>query len=468
MISVFNTLTKSTEEIKPAGESLKMFVCGPTVYDYIHIGNARTFVVFDMVAKYLRWRGMKVIYIQNITDIDDKIIQRAKEKGENFHVFAERYEKEFLIDAKALGITAVDQYRKATDYIEAIVAQVNVLLSKGYAYEIKDGIYYDLSKFSDYGKLSGRKVLAADDGVSRIDENPEKRNPGDFCLWKRSAPDEPTWHSPWFPGRPGWHIEDTAITETVFGPQYDLHGGGRDLMFPHHEAEIAQQEAASGLVPFVRYWMHVEFLINKDKKMSKSLGNFNYARDLLKDSAREVLRFHLLSAHYRTQLDISPESLAHAEAAIVRIQEFLARMKFAEEQKPLPTAHQADSEINTTLEKFHQRIVEVMDDDFNTAQAIAILFEMIRVVNQYLDAGKIDMHSVAQVIKVLDFYESVMGIIPTGQHKIPEEVNRLIAERQAAKEAKDYGRADELRAHIEQLGWHVDDTAYGPLVKRRS
>ncbi|HYU64645.1 MAG TPA: cysteine--tRNA ligase, partial [Candidatus Paceibacterota bacterium] len=362
--------------------------------------------------------------------------------------------------------TAVNQYARATDHIDAIIKQVQILLDKGYAYEISDGIYYDLSKFKDYGKLSGRTSLEAEDAVSRIDENPEKRNPGDFALWKRSDAGEPAWQAPWFPGRPGWHIEDTAITETYFGPQYDLHGGGRDLIFPHHEAEIAQQEAASGKVPFVKYWMHAGFLINKDKKMSKSEGNFATAREMLEHYPQEVLRFYFLSAHYRSPLDYSSEAIAQAEAGVIRIAEFLERLKFFEDKNPL--AHQADKEISEKINNLNEQMLAAMDDDFNTPQAIGLLFEAIRLVNQYIDEERIDLHLVKKILHIFDLFYSVFGIIPTeSKGLLPEEVKELIQKRQKAKDNKDFNSADELRHQIESLGYRIDDTKYGPLIKKK-
>ena len=442
-----------------------MFVCGPTVFDYIHIGNARTFVTFDMVAKYLKYREFEVRYIQNITDVDDKIIDRAAKENQDPEEYARRFEKEFLDDVAALGITSVTQYVRATDHIQQIIEQVSTLLQKGYAYEINDGIYFDLSRFKDYGKLSGRTTLKDDDAVSRIDENPEKRNPGDFVLWKRSKPGEPTWQSPWFPGRPGWHIEDTAITESFYGPQYDLHGGGRDLIFPHHEAEIAQQEAASGKAPFVKYWMHTEFLVTKDTKMSKSLGNFKTARDLLGRYSRETLRMYLLSAHYRSPLDFSEASLQQAEASVARIGEFVNRLTFFE--KANPEAHKYDEETGRAADKAYQEIIEAMDDDFNTPKALASLFEFIRLGNQYIHEGKIDFHFAKRVMHVLDIFSNIFGIIPLATSSIPPEVTELVRQRQSAKEAKDFVKGDLLREKVESLGYVIDDTPYGPLVKKR-
>ena len=270
MLKIYNTLSGKKEILKPfdatQGEKLKFFVCGPTVYDYSHLGHARTYIAFDIIAKYLKEKGYKVFYLQNITDIDDKIIKRAKEKDITAEKLAKNFEKEYLQDMKSLRIDSVTKYARATDHIKEIIAQIEILKEKGFAYQLADGIYYDISKFKNYGKFSRRTVLQAEDGVSRIDESKEKINKGDFCLWKFSKPDEPKWSSLWGPGRPGWHIEDTAITEKYFGPQYDMHGGGKDLIFPHHEAEIAQMEAISGKRPMVKYWIHAGFLTANGKK----------------------------------------------------------------------------------------------------------------------------------------------------------------------------------------------------------
>ncbi len=273
MIKLFNTLSRKKEVFKPIkGKKVNFFVCGPTVSLFSHIGHARTYVIFDVIIKYLREAGYKVFYLQNITDIDDKIIDRAKENKISPVKWAKRFEKEYLKDMRSLKINSVSKYARATDHIKEIISQVERLIKKGYAYQLKDGIYYNISKFKNYGKLSKRTVIQAEDGVSRMDEAKGKRNKGDFCLWKISKPGEPKWKSPWGWGRPGWHIEDTAITEKHFGPQYDVHGGARDLMFPHHEAEIAQMEALSGKTSFVKYWLHSGFLTVKGQKMAKTFG----------------------------------------------------------------------------------------------------------------------------------------------------------------------------------------------------
>jgi len=322
MLRVYNTLSQKKEIFRPRqNKKVNLFVCGPTVYDFSHIGHARTYIAFDMIAKYLKEKGYKVFYLQNITDIDDKIIKRAKEKNITPKQLARKFEKEYYKDMKALGITSVSKYARATDYIQEIINQVKKLIEKGVAYRINDGIYYDITKFKDYGKLSRRTVLQAEDAVSRIDEAKEKRNKGDFCLWKFSKPGEPKWKSPWGWGRPGWHIEDTAITQKHFGYQYDIHGGARDLIFPHHEAEIAQMEAISGKKPMAKYWLHTGFLTVEGKKMSKSLGNFITIREFLKENSPQILRMLVLKNHYRSPIDYSEKEINQAKKELQRIAE---------------------------------------------------------------------------------------------------------------------------------------------------
>ena len=371
-MEIYNTLTRKKGAFEPrkdlptgqAGKKINMFVCGPTVYDYIHIGNARTFVVFDVVAKYLRYRGYDVNYIQNITDIDNKIIERAQKEGVDSLEYAKKYSDIFKEDMQALGVTS-PEYKNATDHIPEVIKQVQTLLDKGNAYIIEnDGIYFDLSTFPDYGKLSGRTASMADDAVSRIDDSTKKRNRGDFALWKFSQEGDPSWPAPFGDGRPGWHIEDTAITEKYFGPQYDIHGGGQDLIFPHHEAEIAQQESASGLKPFVRYWMHAGFLVNKSEKMSKSTGNFQTARELLKKYSKEVLRFYLLSNHYHSPLDYSETTMGQFQAAVQRIIEFMEKLLLISGRWS-GVEGGVDSFLNGPKGQ-RELFIETMDDDFNT------------------------------------------------------------------------------------------------------
>ncbi|MEK9171993.1 MAG: cysteine--tRNA ligase, partial [Patescibacteria group bacterium] len=322
-IKLHNTLTGKLEEFKPIEPgAVKMFVCGPTVYDFSHIGHGKTYTQFDIIVRALRYVGYQVTYIVNITDIDDKIIKRASERKMEPNILAEEYETTYVEDMGVLNNTSVDKYARAHDYIPEIISQVERLVEKGLAYKISDGYYFDTKGFGDYGKLSGRSTLKAGDSVSRIDENPEKKNPGDFCLWKFKKEGEPTWPASLGDGRPGWHIEDTAITETEFGPQYDIHGGAIDLIFPHHEAEIAQMESISGKKPLVKYWLHTGFLNIKSEKMSKSLGNFLTIREILEKGISPLaLRYYFLTAHYRSPMDFSWEGLKAAENAYRKLKE---------------------------------------------------------------------------------------------------------------------------------------------------
>lgn len=468
-MKIYNTLTKAKEEFVPReGKKVKMFVCGPTVYDYIHIGNARTFVIFDAFAKYLRYRGYKLRYIQNITDIDDKIIKRAEEEGVPALELAKKYEKIFLEDMKALGVTAVteyDKYARATEHIKEVVAQVLKLKEKGHAYLIEnDGWYFDLSTFPQYGILSKRTMKMANDGVSRIDESVNKRNRGDFCLWKFSKPGEPSWPSEELgKGRPGWHIEDTAITEHYFGPQYDIHGAGQDLIFPHHEAEIAQQSSAAGIKPeeFVKYWMHTGFLVNKEEKMSKSLGNFMRLNESLKKYSPEVLRFYFLSAHYRSPLDYSEAIFKQSEAAVQRISEFKQRVSFYHGSEK-PSHDQIDA-----FREIYDSTIEALEDDFDTPIALARLFETIKLANKYVELD-LDIAEMSLLFDIIKIFDNVFGIVPKTSHKTPSDVANLVAEREKLRTDKDYSAGDQLRSQIESMGYQIDDTAYGPLVKKKS
>ena len=327
-LKLFNTLSRKKEIFKPIKDKkVHMFVCGPTVYDFMHIGHAKTYIQFDVIVKYLRFRGYNVFYLQNITDLDDKIIKRAKEEKIDPLELAHKFERYYHEDEKKLGINSITKYARATDHIRQIVKQTKTLIKKDYAYKVSDGYYFDIKKFKDYGKLSKRTVLSAEDAVSRIDEGIEKKNKGDFCLWKFSKPNEPSWDTELGKGRPGWHIEDTAITETYFGPQYDIHGGARDLIFPHHEAEIAQMESASGKKPLVRYWLHTGFLNVGGQKMSKSLGNFITVGDALEKYNAKTLRFFYIGSHYRSPINFTEKALEKAKNGLERLNDFVKHIK---------------------------------------------------------------------------------------------------------------------------------------------
>jgi cysteinyl-tRNA synthetase len=461
MIKVYNTLSEEKENLpKPKRGPVNLFVCGPTVYDYSHIGHARTYVAFDAIVSYLRSQNVSVFYLQNITDIDDKIIERAREQGKEPKVVAKEFEKAYYQDMKALGVDSVDKYARATDHIKEIVKQIKTLIKKGHAYEIPgDGWYFDLSTFPDYGKLSHRTALQANDSVSRIDTSDKKRNTGDFALWKFSPPSggqgEPSWKTELGAGRPGWHIEDTAISEKFFGPQYDLHGGAVDLKFPHHEAEIAQQESASGKKPFVKIWMHTGFLLINGEKMSKSLGNFITIRDFLAKSKPEVLRLIVLSHHYRSPIDFSENLILQHEASLERLEHFVRQLDH------IKKTGTASREIKSALKKFDSEFQRAMEDDFKTPDALAAIFNLISRVEA--DIWDLNKKETAAVKKALADKLAIFKItLKTA--KIPGKITKMAKKRELYRSNKQFTQADALRKEIEQLGFSIEDTPVGPLV----
>ncbi len=472
MTRLLNTLSGKKEDFEPIkGKNVGMFVCGPTVYDYSHIGHARTYVIFDVIAKYLRHKGYKVKFVINITDIDDKIIARAKEENKSWKEIAGFYEKAFSEDIKDLGIDSVDKFARATDHIKEIIKQVSVLLEKGFAYQTEDGIYFDISSFEDYGKLAKRSVEAAEDAVSRIDESVSKKNKGDFALWRFSEGDESSWESPWGKGRPGWHIEDTAISEKYLGEQYDIHCAAQDLIFPHHEAEIAQAEAASGKKPFVKYWLHSGFVTINGQKMSKSLGNFITIRDVLKDYSVQALRFMIISAYYRSPIDYKEDLMKQSEAAIQRIQELVRKLEVIKKKGGKEEKHEFDEIINNVKMEFESK----MNDDFNTPETLAVLFNFIRLVNASIAENSLDKKSADAVLKFLEEIDEILGIIPgsdspkgraSGFSPIPDNVSEMVLERERLRKEKAWLEADKVRDELQNLGYSIEDTPYGPFIKR--
>jgi len=461
MLKLYNTLSGKKEDFKPLkNKKVNLFVCGPTVYDFPHIGHARTYIIFDVIVKFLRYKGYKVFYLQNITDVDDKIINRAKEKNLPPKELAQNFEKEYLKDMESLKINSVNKYARATEHIKEIISQVERLLKKGYAYHLEDGIYYDISKFKEYGKLSKRTVLQAEDGVSRIDEGLNKRNKGDFCLWKFSRPEESKWPSPWGLGRPGWHIEDTAITEKYFGPQYDAHGGGKDLIFPHHEAEISQMEAISGKKPLVKYWIHTGFLTVNGQKMSKSLGNFITIRDFLKENSARLTRFFIIKNLYRSPIDYSEKSIIQAKKELERIDEFIEKLK---EQKSKKKG-QMEKLILSTEKKFE----EVMEEDFNTPKAIALIFDLISKGNSLIAKNEL---GASEAKKTLNFFKKIDKFFDfifwqKSKEKIPSDIIELAKQRENYRKTNQWQKADEMRKEIEKLGYQIEDTKEGPKIKK--
>lgn len=491
MIKVYNTLSEKKENLpKPKRGALKLFVCGPTVYDYSHIGHARTYIAFDAIVSYLRSRGVPIFYLQNITDIDDKIIERAKERGISPKALAKEFEKAYYQDMKALGVDNVDKYARATDHIKEIVKQIKTLIKKGYAYEIPgDGWYFDLSKFPDYGKLSHRTALQANDSVSRIDASDKKRNAGDFALWKFSKSGEPGWKAkelegsakrrqpPYWKagseatvgnqevsetgvggwGRPGWHIEDTAISEKFFGPQYDLHGGAVDLKFPHHEAEIAQQESASGKKPFVKIWMHTGFLLISGEKMSKSLGNFITIRDFLAKSSPEVLRLIVLSHHYRSPIDFSENLILQYESALERLKHFVRQLDHIKKTGAV------SGKIKAVLKSADAEFQRAMEDDFKTPDALAAIFNLVSQVEPGI--WNLNKKEAAAIKKALT-EKLALFKIELKPDRIPAKITKMANKRELYRSNKQFAQADALRKEIEQLGFIIEDTPQGPLVLR--
>ena len=449
MIKFYNTLTGKKDELKPIKKNyINFFVCGATVYDFPHIGHAKTYIQFDFIVKYLRCKKFKVFYLQNITDIDDKIIQRAKEKSISWKELSKKFEDIFYEDMKSLHVDSVTKYARATDHIKEIESQVNRLIKKGYAYKIKDGYYFDLSKFKEYGKLSGRKYLEAEDSMTRIDESINKRNKGDFCLWKFSKNDDPSWKSKLGDGRPGWHIEDTAITEKFFGPQYDIHGGARDLIFPHHEAEIAQMESISGKKPLVKYWIHIGFLNVQGTKMSKSLKNFITIRDALKEYDYKVLRFFFFTNHYSKPIDFSDANLEQAKNSLERIKEFISRSKGKK------------GNVNKELiEKARKSFFDALNDDFDTPKATSVLFDFIREANKN-DIGNNCYRLMKEIDAIFDLFDFT-------EEKIPKEIKLLAEKRENYRQLKDWKKSDEIREEIRKKGNLIEDINKGYNIKKQ-
>jgi len=451
---------------------VRMYVCGPTVYDSSHLGHARSAVVFDVVFRYLVAVGYKVTYVRNFTDVDDKIIKRAGELGTDTATVARRYMREFHEDMDALGVRRATVEPLATEHIGQIIGIVERLVEKGCAYEMDGDVYFSVDTYEGYGKLSGRKLDEMEAGA-RVEVNERKRNPFDFVLWKGAKPGEPMWDSPWGKGRPGWHIECSAMSREHLGETFDIHGGGMDLIFPHHENEVAQSEAAFGK-PLAVYWMHNGFVNINQEKMSKSLGNFLTVREILKTYHPEAVRLFLLSKHYRSPIDFTPEALQEATAALDRAYNVLLRMETTLEERPEP---------ETATGNFWKRFCESMDDDFNTAQALGVLFEAVRHGNRMLDgatgfrAGKEAAQGRGEILSM----GAVLGLFgePPAhyfEHKTSQavgdaaidvgEVERLVAQRTEARKARDWKAADAIRDRLASMGIRVEDAGGGTVWKK--
>ncbi len=465
-LQLHNTLTKQKDVFRPLHENtVHMFVCGPTVYDFSHMGHAKTYVQFDLLARVIRANGFTTTYLQNITDIDDKIIDRAKENGVSWEKLRDTYQAEYLTDMTALGNTSVSEYARATDHIADIIAQVQTLIEKKHAYIIEgDGIYFEISTFKEYGKLSGRTEIKENDAQTRIDQSEQKRGWNDFALWKFSKADEPSWSAPFGDGRPGWHIEDTAITEHFFGPQYDLHGGAIDLIFPHHEAEITQMEAASGKVPFVGYWAHTGFLTINGEKMSKSLGNFFTIREVIQKGYDPMaIRMLMLQTHYRSSINFTFENLDAASNRLRHWRNIAARRhQIHDRLRDDATKNGTDTDFSPYAAK--QALIEALSDDLNTPAAFRIIEEVFTQIEQ-TNREHLHRHALIEWLETLDELLGLQLLETTPD--LSDELKQRIIARQRAREQKNWEESDSLREAIEAHGITVLDTNDGTVWEYR-
>ena len=454
-MKIYNTLTRQKEEFTPItpGE-VRMYVCGPTVYNYFHVGNARCFILFEALRRYLEYRGNRVIFVQNFTDVDDKIIKKANEEGVSAQEIGERYTKEYWTDAKGLNINEATVHPRATGSIADIVAMVEELIEKGHAYESQGDVYFSTKTFDGYGKLSHQPLEDLEAGA-RIMVGEVKREPMDFALWKAAKPGEPAWDSPWGPGRPGWHIECSAMAKRHLGVTFDLHCGGQDLIFPHHENEIAQSECCNG-APFANYWMHNGFINVDSVKMSKSLGNFFTVREVAEKYGYEPIRYLMLASHYRSPINYSVDSIEQAKASLQRLYTCRDNLEFA-----LANASEEGESID--LGQYRDEFISLMDDDFNTAGALGSVFDMVREINTHM-AGT-SKQALEAAAALFDELTGVLGLVYNRKEaQVGNDVEALVAERAQARKDKNWKRADEIRTQLKEMGVTIEDTPQGTKI----
>lgn len=463
-IHIYNTLTRQKEPFIPLEEGkVKMYVCGPTVYNYIHIGNSRPVIVYDTVRRYLKFRGYEVNFVSNFTDVDDKIIKTANELGEEVSELTERFIKAYFEDVKALGCQEADAHPRVTEHMDGIIEFIEVLVEKGYAYESQGDVYYRTRKFDGYGKLSHQSVDDLKVGA-RIEAGEKKEDALDFALWKAVKPGEIFWESPWGQGRPGWHIECSVMARELLGDTIDIHAGGQDLTFPHHENEIAQSEAYTGKT-FARYWMHNGYINIDNEKMSKSLGNFVLVNDIRQKIDPQVLRFFMLSVHYRHPINFSQELVENAENGLARIRTSYANLSHRLESSPELGDH-ADTWLHK-IDEVRQQFIAAMDDDFNSANGIAALFELASLANMYLIEKHTEANILTTFMNTLKELADVLGIeMQVSEAVLDEEIDALIAERIQARKDKDFARADAIRDQLKEMNILLEDTAQGIRWKR--
>jgi len=474
-LEIYNTLTRQKEKFIPREDGkVSIYVCGPTTYNYIHLGNARPLVFFDTIRRYFVQQGFQVKYIQNFTDIDDKIIKRSFEEGLDASIISQKYIEEYYRDADALNVARANCHPRVSGHMKEIIEMIAVLIEKRFAYAVEGNIYFDVSSFPEYGKLSHRssdEILAG----ARVEVDPRKKNPADFALWKAARKGEPFWESPWGAGRPGWHIECSAMSLKYLGSGFDIHGGGMDLIFPHHENEIAQSEAATGKL-FARYWVHNGFITINQDKMSKSLGNFFLVREILEKFNSLTVRFFLLSTHYRSPLDFDFEKLDASGQGLERLKNSIELLEEAIQKHSSVAIKENDSDFQASLSELKKRFNQAMDDDFNTALAIGIFFEAAKEVNTFLNQNTVmDKADLVKAIELYAYFNSVLGLFKTGPEGkfildekphaddslVQSLIELLLKVRQEARTKKDWSTADRIRSGLKEIGIIIEDTPDG-------
>lgn len=466
-MQIYNSMTRKKEEFRPIHEGkVGIYACGPTVYNYFHIGNARPFITFDVLRRQLEREGYDVTFVQNFTDIDDKMIRRANEEGITVRELADRFIAEYYKDAKALGIRPATFHPKATEHIPEIIDLIKKLIDNGHAYATPSGdVYYRVSAFLGYGKLSGQNTEDRETGASeRLNVETDKESPEDFALWKARKPGEPSWDSPWGKGRPGWHIECSAMSMKYLGDTFDIHCGGKDLLFPHHENEIAQSEGATGKT-YVHYWMHNGFINVDNQKMSKSLNNFFTVRDIAKEYDLEAVRLFMLSAHYRSPINFSRDQIEAANASLNRLYTARNSIQFQIDNGEDRPMNEEETAFTGRLKEYEKRFDEAMDDDMNTADALGAVFELVRDANVTLVQG-VSRQTAKAAMASLEAICDVLGILSKKEEELPEEIASMVRERAEARKNKDWGRSDELREKIVQAGYILEDTKQGQKVRK--
>jgi cysteinyl-tRNA synthetase len=474
MLKIYNTLTKKIENLEEIEKGkIKMYLCGPTVYDFAHLGHGRSAASFDLIRRYLIYKGYKVKFVSNYTDIDDKMIKRANEEKITVKELAQKIIPEYESDYEKLNILKADIHPKATDYISVMIEMLKTLIEKKFAYELKDGIYFDISKFKDYGKLSHQKLDELIAGA-RVTEDKNKKNPQDFVLWKSSKANEPSWGSPWGLGRPGWHIECSAMNFKIFGETLDIHGGGLDLTFPHHECEIAQSEAYTGK-QFVKYWMHNGFVKINNEKMSKSLNNFFTLKDIFKQYDPLTVRYLLISTHYRAPIDFSDQILNQAKNSIKRLHDFMFRLNnvsvipanLSSEALAKEEAGILNPQVPKLLKNAKENFEKSLDNDFDISGALSAVFDLIREVNALIDQKTLTQNDIKEIKNLIEKFDSVLALLKKEETSaLPEEIKNLIKDRDQARKNKNWIKSDELRNILKEKGYDIEDSKEGTKCKK--